>query len=52
MVFRSHASSMEMKCKSDLSNIMLTIFWPAPTNMNQSEQRIKECFERYLSTLF
>lgn len=52
MVFRSHDSSMEMKCKSHLFNTMLTIFWPAPTNMNQSEQRIEERFERYLLSLF
>jgi hypothetical protein len=52
MIFCSHARSMEMESKSDLSNIMLTIFWPAGSNMNQSEQCVKECFERYLSALF
>jgi hypothetical protein len=53
MNFRSHASSMDMKRKSDQPNTII-IIWLAPINiciMNQSEQHIKECFKLYLSTL-
>jgi hypothetical protein len=47
MNFCSHASSMDMKWKSALPN-MITIIWPVPINMDQSEQHIKEGFKLYL----
>jgi hypothetical protein len=44
----SHASSMDMKWKNALPN-MITIIWHMLINMmDQSEQHIKEGFKLYL----